>query len=188
MANPLRALVILSENDTMFDPHDLASVVDVAVQAEEAGVDSVMFSEHIVLGERAGALGRPANSRDYAAPGNQDPDFPWPSSMVMASAIAARTSRLRLVLAAVLSPLRHPLLLAKEWATLDLLSEGRLVVLPNVSWHDQEYAALGVPFNRRGRILDEQLAVWEQVWAGPGRPVTTATSSPSMTSTSSRAG
>jgi alkanesulfonate monooxygenase SsuD/methylene tetrahydromethanopterin reductase-like flavin-dependent oxidoreductase (luciferase family) len=49
---------------------------------------------------------------------------------------------------------------AKDPATLDRLSGGRLVVLPTVSWHEDEYAALGVPFRQRGDILDEQLQIW----------------------------
>lgn len=123
-----------------------------------------MLSEHIVLGRSAEESGRPANPRDYAAPGNQDPAMPWPSSLVLLSAIAARTTTLRLVAGAVITPLRHPLLLAKELGTLDLLSKGRLVVLPTVSWHAEEYAALGVDFRQRGAILDEQLAVWRNAW------------------------
>jgi alkanesulfonate monooxygenase SsuD/methylene tetrahydromethanopterin reductase-like flavin-dependent oxidoreductase (luciferase family) len=106
------------------------------------------------------------NERDYAAPGNQNPATPWPSSLVLLSAMAARTSRLRLAAAAVIAPLRHPLLLAKELGTLDLLSHGRLVVLPSVSWHSDEYAALGIPFERRGRMLDEQLEVLRGAWGG----------------------
>jgi probable F420-dependent oxidoreductase len=104
------------------------------------------------------------NPRDYAAPGNQDPATPWPDSLVLASAIAASTTRLRIALAAVIFPLRHPLLLAKQLGTLDLLSEGRLVVQPTVSWHEQEYDALGVPFHRRGAILDEQLEAMTAAW------------------------
>jgi probable F420-dependent oxidoreductase len=123
-----------------------------------------MLSEHIVLGPSAGAGGRPDNPRDYAAPGNQDPDTPWPDSTVLFSAIAAVTTRLRLIAAAIIAPLRHPLLLAHQLATLDLLSEGRLVVQPTVSWHREEYAALGVPFDRRGELLDEHLAAWRELW------------------------
>ena len=104
------------------------------------------------------------NERDYAMPGNQDPSTPWPSPYVLLAAIAARTTRLRLVLGAIISPLRHPLVTAKDLGTLDLLSAGRLVVLPTVSWHRDEYAALGVDFQRRGEILDEQLEVWRRVW------------------------
>jgi probable F420-dependent oxidoreductase len=148
----------------MTSPRELRALVRMAAEAEDAGIDGVMLSEHIVLGPSAGAGGRPENPRDYAAPGNQDPDTPWPDSTVLLSAIAAVTTRLRLIAAAIIAPLRHPLLLAHQLATLDLLSEGRLVVQPTVSWHREEYAALGVPFERRGELLDEHLAAWRELW------------------------
>jgi probable F420-dependent oxidoreductase len=159
-----RFVLVLSENWTMTSPRDLRALVRIAVEAEDAGIDGVMLSEHIVLGPFAGALGRPANPRDYAAPGNQDPDTPWPDSIVLMSAIAAVTTRVRLIGAAIIAPLRHPVLLAHQLATLDLLCEGRLVVQPTVSWHREEYAALGVPFERRGELLDEHLAAWQVLW------------------------
>ena len=123
-----------------------------------------MVSEHIVLGPSAGAEGIMGNPRDYAMPGNQDPAMPWPSSLVLLSAIAAATTRMRLAACAVIAPLRHPLALARELGTLDLLSEGRLVVQPTVSWHRDEYEALGLPFAKRGSLLDEHLAAWEGLW------------------------
>jgi len=159
-----RLLLVLSENWTMTSPRDLRALVRMAAEAEQAGIDGVMLSEHVVLGPAAGAQGVMANPRDYAYPGNQEPDMPWPSSVVLLSAIAAATGQLRLVAGAIIAPLRHPLLLAKDLATLDLLSGGRLVVIPTVSWHEQEYAALGVPFGQRGAMLDEQLDVLARCW------------------------
>jgi alkanesulfonate monooxygenase SsuD/methylene tetrahydromethanopterin reductase-like flavin-dependent oxidoreductase (luciferase family) len=106
-----------------------------------------------------------ANPRDYAMPGNQDPYTAWPSNIVLLSAIAAATTRIRLGAIALIAPLRHPLVLAHDLAALDLLSEGRLVIQPTVSWHRDEYDAIGVPFNRRGRILDEHLDIWSRVFA-----------------------
>jgi probable F420-dependent oxidoreductase len=161
---PPRLVLILSENWTLIEPRDLPRLVALAVEAEEAGFDAVMVSEHVVLGGGADAAGLPVNPRDYALPGNQDPRMPWPSSLLLLAAVAAATTRIRLVAGAVIPPLRHPLLLAKELATLDLLSEGRLVVQPTVSWHRSEYEALGVPFAERGALLDEHLAVWRLVW------------------------
>ena len=161
---PPRLLLILTENDTLVDPDDLVGLVRLATDAEAAGFDAVMASEHVVLGPSAGALGRPVNPRAYAAPGNQDPATSWPSSNVLLAAVAAATRRVRLVMGAVIAPLRHPVLLAKELATLDRLSEGRLVVQPTVSWHREEYEALGVPFAERGAILDEQLAAMAALW------------------------
>jgi probable F420-dependent oxidoreductase len=161
---PVKLVLVLSENWTLSSPRDLRALVRLAVEAEDAGIDAVMVSEHIVLGASAGAAGRMANPREYALPGNQDPAMPWPSSLVLLSGIAAATSRLRLVAGAVIAPLRHPLLLARELGSLDLLSEGRLVVLPTVSWHRDEYDALGVPFESRGDLLDEHLGAWEVLW------------------------
>ncbi|MFF7845928.1 TIGR03619 family F420-dependent LLM class oxidoreductase [Streptomyces ossamyceticus] len=162
-----RMQLVLSENWTMTGGRaDLPAVIRWAREAEDAGFDSVMISEHIVLGPDAGAGGMMGNPRDYALPGNQDPHTPWPNSLMLLGAIAAVTKRLRLAASAVIAPLRHPLLLARELGTLDLLSEGRLIVLPNVSWSRDEYAALGVPFSRRGKLLDEHLEIWAKLW-GP---------------------
>jgi probable F420-dependent oxidoreductase len=161
---PVKLVLVLSENWTLTSPRDLRALVRMAAEAEDAGIDAVMVSEHIVLGASAGESGLMANPREYALPGNQDPATPWPSSLVLLSGIAAATTRLRLVAGAVIPPLRHPLLLARELGSLDLLSEGRLVVLPTVSWHRDEYEALGVPFGSRGDLLDEHLAAWETLW------------------------
>jgi probable F420-dependent oxidoreductase len=160
-------VLVLSENWTLVSPRDLRALVGVAVEAEGAGFDAVMVSEHVALGRGADARGRPANPREYALPGNQDPATPWPDPLVLLAAVAAATSRLRLVASSVIAPLRHPVLLAKQLATLDLLSEGRLVVQPTVSWHRAEYEALGVPFERRGDLLDEHLEAWRVLWREP---------------------
>jgi len=158
-------VLVLLEQWTLVDGRDMGALVQMAVDAEAAGVETVMLSDHVLLTPKAGAEGRMANPRDYAAPGNQDPFTPWPDSVVLAAAIAARTSRIRIALSALIMPLRHPLHTATQLATLDLLCGGRLVLQPTVSWLDEEYAAMGVPFTRRGRILDEQLAVLKRVWA-----------------------
>ena len=160
-----RLVSVLTENWTMADPRDIRGIVRMAQEAEDAGFDMIMISDHVVLGPSAGELGRMENPRDYAMPGNQDPTTEWPSTIVMLSAIAAATTRIRVGAIALIAPLRHPLALAKDLATLDLLAEGRLVIQPTVSWHKDEYDALGVPFDKRGRILDEDLEIWSRVWA-----------------------
>lgn len=157
-------VLVLSENWTLIDPRSLRGVVEVARIAEDTGFETVMLSDHVVLGPGAGAGGVMSNPRDYAMPGNQDPAMPWPDSLVLASAIAAATDRIRIALAAVIAPLRHPILLAKQLATLDLLSAGRLIVQPTVGWHDEEYAALGVSFTQRGARLDDHLDAWQVLW------------------------
>lgn len=156
--------MVLTENWTITSPRDLRGLVRIAQEAETAGIDAVMLSDHLVLGPSAGTAGRPSNPKEYAAPGNQDPATPWPDSIVLMSAIAAATKRLRVIAGAIIAPLRHPILLAHQLAALDLLSEGRLVVQPTVSWHEEEYAALGVPFTERGARLDEHLSAWKALW------------------------
>lgn len=160
-------ILILSENWTMFPGEEVDRMVHFAQEAEHAGFDGVMVSEHIVLGGSANEAGVPVNPRDLALPRNQEPTTPWPSSLAVLSAISSVTTRVRLVAGAVITPLRHPLSLAKEFATIDLLSKGRLVVLPTVSWHRQEFDALGVNFEKRGEILDEQLLAWSRLWQTP---------------------
>ena len=166
MSRTPRLVLVLSENWTLVDPGRPERLLDMARIAEDTGIDAVMLSEHVALGPAAGASGIMDNPRDYAMPGNQDPAMPWPDSIALGSAIAAVTTTIRIALASVIAPLRHPLLLAKQLATLDLLAPGRLVVQPTVSWHEDEYRALGVPFEERGRRLNEHLAIWSRVWAG----------------------
>lgn len=157
-------LLILSENWTLTSGRNLPELVRWARTAEDAGIDAVMLSEHVVLGPDASVNGVMANPRAYALPGNQDPLMPWPNSLLLLAAMASVTASLRLVASAIIAPLRHPLLLARELGTLDLISQGRLVVQPTVSWSRDEYAALGVPFRRRGAILDEQLEILRLAW------------------------
>ena len=85
----VRIVLILTENWTMRPTPDVAGLVQFAIEAERAGLDAVMVSEHVVLGPSADAAGLPDNPRDYALPGNQDPATWWPSPLVLLSAVAA---------------------------------------------------------------------------------------------------
>jgi alkanesulfonate monooxygenase SsuD/methylene tetrahydromethanopterin reductase-like flavin-dependent oxidoreductase (luciferase family) len=96
-----RLVMVLTENWTIMSARDLRALVRMAVEAEDAGVDAVMLSDHLVLGASAGAKGRAMNPKEYAAPGNQDPATPWPDSVVLMSGIAAATTRLRIVAGAI---------------------------------------------------------------------------------------
>jgi probable F420-dependent oxidoreductase len=165
-----KMFLLLSEIWSMTDGRDLLRVVELAVEAERAGFDGVMVGEHVVSGANSAKNGTPANRRDWLRVGNQPPMYSHPSSLHLLAAIAARTTNLRLLAAALITPLRHPLTIAKEMATVDLISRGRLTVLPSVSWQNEEYQALGVLFHKRGKILDEQLAIWQKLWTD-GSPV-----------------
>lgn len=163
--------LIMSENWTITDPRDLRGLIDLARVVEDAGFTGVMMGEHVTMGPNSAYLGPPENPRDWIMAGNQTSDYPHPSGLHVLSAMAAVTTRLEILAGAVLSPLRHPLLLAKDLATMDVLSEGRFTFVPGVSWQREEYEALGVDFDSRGAILDEQLQVWRSLWED-GSPVT----------------
>ena len=120
-----------------------------AVQAEDLGLDDVWVSEHIIV---------PANS-----PYPPSPNF-WDPVLTLTWAAAA-TTRVRLGTSVLVLPLRHPLPLAKELATLQNLSGGRLILGAGVGWLEGEFDALGVPFKERGRRMDEGIAMMRAVWS-----------------------
>ena len=77
---------------------------------------------------------------------------------------AACTQRVKLGTSVLVLPMRHPLPLAKELATLQNLSQGRLILGAGVGWMEAEFDALGVPFRERGRRMDEGIAMMKAVW------------------------
>jgi alkanesulfonate monooxygenase SsuD/methylene tetrahydromethanopterin reductase-like flavin-dependent oxidoreductase (luciferase family) len=79
---------------------------------------------------------------------------------------AAATERVRIVSTVAVLPIHDPVRFAKQMATIDVLSGGRLTVGVGVGGRDQDYEALGVPFGRRFARLDEQVAVMQRVWSG----------------------
>jgi probable F420-dependent oxidoreductase len=124
------------------------SIRRAAVQAEELGLADVWVSEHIIV---------PAG-----APYPPSPNF-WDPVLTLTWAAAA-TKRVRLGTSVLILPLRHPLPLAKELATLQNLSQGRLILGGGVGWLEPEFEALGVPFKERGRRMDEGIGLMKAVW------------------------
>jgi len=120
-----------------------------AIQAEELGFADVWTSEHIIV---------PAGAPYPPSPVFYDPVL----SLTWA---AAFTRRVRLGTSVLVLPMRHPLPLAKELATLQNLSQGRLILGAGVGWLEAEFAALGVPFRERGRRMDEGIAMMRAVWS-----------------------
>lgn len=124
------------------------AIRDAAVQAERLGFTDVWVSEHIIVPRDAGYPPSPAF---------YDP-------LLTLTWAAACTERVRLGTSVLVLPMRHPLPLAKELATLQNLSRGRLILGAGVGWLEAEFAALGAPFHERGRRMDEGIAMMQAVW------------------------
>lgn len=124
----------------------------VAEHAEAAGFESLWVSEHLVVPD------------PRTPPSHMDPEAPILDPIVALAYAAARTTTLRLGTGVVVLPLRNPLIVAKEIATLDVLSAGRVLVGIGVGYVEREFRALGVPFDHRGERTDEYLAVMRAIW------------------------
>ena len=120
-----------------------------AEQAEQLGFGDVWTSEHIIL--------------PNGAPYPPSPSFYDP--VLALTWAAAYTSRVGLGTSVLVLPMRHPLPLAKELATLQNLSGGRFILGGGVGWLEAEFEALGVPFHERGRRMDEGIAMMRAVWS-----------------------
>jgi probable F420-dependent oxidoreductase len=139
-----------------------------ARRLEEAGFASLWLSDHIVQPETI--TSRYPFSADRRA--TWPTDDPWYDAVVSMAMIAAVTERVEVGVAVLVLPLRHPVELAKQVATIDALSAGRTVLGVGAGWQAEEFAALGVPFEDRGRRTDEWLALLRDCWTG--RPAATS--------------
>ncbi len=136
-------------------------VVQMAVAAEQAGVESVWTVEHVIW------------------PSNYDSEYPYsptgkmpgdktssiPDPLVWLAFVGAHTTTLRLGTGIVILPERNPLVFAKEVATLDRLSGGRMELGIGVGWLEEEFDALGVPWPKRGARTDEYVHAMRELWA-----------------------
>ena len=119
-------------------------LVEYGVRVEELGYDSVWAWDHILLGV--------------------EPNFPIINSLTVLTGIAARTSRLKIGTGVLVLPLRNPVTLAKQLSSIDHLSEGRLIMGMASGWYKREFDAVGIPFDKRGKLMDENLEILKRLW------------------------
>jgi probable F420-dependent oxidoreductase len=146
------------------DPGSWDHLVERARAADTAGVDQVVVSDHVVFGENLEAYARPELGGSEGGKQPTGPDGHWLEPLTVLTYVAAVTSRVRLGTNILLAALRRPVVLAKTAATLDVLSDGRLDFGVGVGWQREEYDAAGLDFGRRGRALDETLAICQALW------------------------
>jgi probable F420-dependent oxidoreductase len=145
-------------------PESWDHVFDVARAADEAGIDRVVVSDHVVFGEDLEAYSRPETGGVDGGRQPTGPDGHWLEPLTVLSAVAARTARVRLGTYILLAALRRPVVLAKQLATLDVLSGGRVDLGVGIGWQREEYEAAGLDFGARGRLLDHSLEICQTLW------------------------
>jgi len=123
--------------------------------AEASGFESLWVADHVVLPDPPVA-GRP-----------MAPDQRLLDPIVALTFLAAHTQRIRLATGVIILPQRQALVLAKQLASLDVLSNGRLIFGLGVGWCEPEMRSVGAPFAERGRVADDYLAAIRAVWTQP---------------------
>jgi probable F420-dependent oxidoreductase len=133
----------------------------VAVAAEEAGFATLWSGEHVVM------VDEPTSWYPYSADGTiaVPPGADWLDPLMGLTFAAAVTSRIGLATGVLLLPEHNPVLVAKQAATLDVLSGGRFTLGVGIGWSAEEFAALGIPFARRGPRAAEYAAAIRELWA-----------------------
>ncbi|HEX5903703.1 MAG TPA: LLM class F420-dependent oxidoreductase [Actinomycetota bacterium] len=144
---------VCSANSGPYTTRD--ALIRLSEAAEKAGIDSIWVSEHLVVPDPK----RP--------PSNMDPKDPILDPVTSLAFLAARTESVRLGTGIIVLPLRNPLILAKELATVDVLSGGRLVFGIGVGYVEREFDALDAPFGDRGVRTEEYLAAIRAIWTQP---------------------
>ena len=135
--------------------------VKLAQAAENAGYATLWTVEHVVVPSGYESA-YPYDPSGKMAGGAEEFDLPDP--LVWLAYVAAQTTKIQLATGILIVPQRNPVITAKELATIDHLSGGRMVLGVGAGWLAEEFAALGVPFEDRGKRLDEYVAVMRALW------------------------
>ena len=123
---------------------DVDALYRYAERAEALGFESLWAWDHVILGV--------------------EPSFPILDAVGILTAIAARTTRVKLGTGVLVLPLRNPTVAAKAIGTLDVISKGRLVLGVAAGWYAREFDAVGVPFKQRGRLFERNFDILMRLW------------------------
>ena len=137
-------------------------IVALAEKTEAVGGDSFWTYEHAMIPlSYESRYPYHASGKLWGAPESN-----WVDPLVVLAHIAARTKRIGLGTGINILPQVNPLLFAKQTASIDSLSNGRLVLGLGVGWLEEEFVAMGVPFEKRGKRMDDYLTAIRKVWSG----------------------
>jgi len=124
---------------------DVDGILAYAERAEALGFESLWAWDHVILGV--------------------EPAFPILDAVGILTAIAARTTKIKLGTGVMVLPLRNPTVAAKALGTLDVVSKGRLILGVAAGWYAREFDAVGVPFTQRGRLFERNLEILTRLWS-----------------------
>jgi probable F420-dependent oxidoreductase len=152
----MKAGIIFANSGRFSHPELFAQL---ARDCEELGFESIWTVEHVVIPNPHMPY---PGSRDGSMPGGDE--VPIPDPLIPLAYAAAITTRLKFSTGVIILPQRHPLYLAKQLATLDLLSKGRLMVGIGSGWMKEEFDSLGIGYNVRGARTDESIQAMRAIW------------------------
>ncbi len=134
----------------------MAEAIQAIKLAENCGIDQVSITDHVVMGTATDKY----PYGEFPAP----PTAPWYEPHTVLSAIAGATQRIKLSAGVVISPLRPAVLFAKQIATLDVISGGRVQIGVGSGWQREEFEASGLDFDKRYQMLEDQIRACRALW------------------------
>jgi probable F420-dependent oxidoreductase len=137
------------------------TLMEAAQQAEALGFDSVWAADRLVMPWKIETTYPYSKEATFIVP----PDRPFFDTLTCLAFLAGCTEKIELGMSVMVLPYRHPLHWAKIATTIDQLSTGRLILGVGVGWMEEEFVAMNAPFQKRGSVSDEQLALLKQLWS-----------------------
>jgi probable F420-dependent oxidoreductase len=144
-------------------PEDL-QITKLGKRAEHLGYDSLWFPDHVLMPRKV-ASSHTANPESGRNAYGEQPNM-WDAAVTM-GAVASVTDRIKLAPSVLISPYRNPLSDARQFATLDRLSNGRLIMAVGPGWCREEFEAVGISFDERGGRTAECLQIYKLAWTEP---------------------
>jgi probable F420-dependent oxidoreductase len=142
----------------------LDPLVRLCAGAEEAGLAYATFSDHVVIPTEISSPYPYSATGEFTNQGTGERN----EQLIELAFVAARTSKLKLVTSVMVIPHRPAVLAAKQLATIDTLSGGRVILGIGAGWMKEEFEAIGAPpFAERGKVTDEYVAAFKELWTNP---------------------
>jgi probable F420-dependent oxidoreductase len=142
--------------------NSIESMIALGKKAEAVGIESLWTFEHVIVPLDY----KSAYPYDKSGKMGATPETNFVDPLIAISALAANTTKIRFGTGVNILPQANPLYVAKQAASLDFVSNGRFMLGVGIGWLQEEYDALGAPFERRGARFDDYVVAMKKVWSG----------------------